>query len=506
MPPATASIFCRNFPPPQQRLDVSAREFLAHLGLPLVHPLCSDLSSEGNVTARLEEDEGLSSIGRGVFELPRAALDNDKRRDALPRRARADALPNIGPVSLLELHSGSIPQLCLTATTMAAPTLAMAELWLRLFAAVLGPLCLCWLLHREIAGRGQSGSGGGQNGAIAVSLVGLASAGVLATDSLYVYEYGRHFGATLFCVTSILVLRCAFSMNHEEGKAHAGGGRINEGIARHNMWLFRRTACSLIVLVSVIYLRSDGGHAMEATLRQWAATLGLSATSAESVTAHHDPAFRPLDSMSHPGIDLPTLEPGLYHSRSNPHIAAIVSRWPVASRTYDVVSGATPYLVTGDQRTGIPFLIHAVPEQEYVRVWVRNPSDGEYLALDVAFPFAEGGEVFRHNATAPVYLVLHGLNGGSHEEYVKDLVRRRRAEGSTVVVLIARGMMDTAMTGWNVFHGARTGDVDVAARALRKGLVSLAQGTNEDGEKRQILAGVGYSMGACGNGVSLHYL
>ena len=94
---------------------------------------------------------------------------------------------------------------------MAAPTLAMAELWLRLFAAVLGPLCLCWLLHWEIAGRGQSGSGGGQNGAIAVSLVGLASAGVLATDSLYVYEYGRHFGATLFCVTSILVLRCAFS-------------------------------------------------------------------------------------------------------------------------------------------------------------------------------------------------------------------------------------------------------------------------------------------------------
>lgn len=40
--------------------------------------------------------------------------------------------------------------------------------------------------------------------------------------------------------------------------------------------------------------------------------------------------------------------------------------------------------------------------------------------------------------------------------------------------MIARGMMDTKMVGWNVFHGARTGDVDIAARAIRKGLNSLA--------------------------------
>ena len=69
--------------------------------------------------------------------------------------------------------------------------------------------------------------------------------------------------------------------------------------------------------------------------------------------------------MPHPGIDLPTLEPGLYHSRSNPHIASIVSGWPAASRTYDVASGATSDLVTEDQHTGIPFLVHAVLAQEY---------------------------------------------------------------------------------------------------------------------------------------------
>ena len=84
-----------------------------------------------------------------------------------------------------------------------------------------------------------------------------------------------------------------------------------------------------------------------------------------------------------------------------------------------------------------------------------------YIALDIAFPydaFNYGAKKMKlvHDSTKPVYLVLHGLNGGSHEEYVKELVKRRRAEGSTVVVMIARGMMDTSMTGWNVFHGART--------------------------------------------------
>jgi len=76
----------------------------------------------------------------------------------------------------------------------------------------------------------------------------------------------------------------------------------------------------------------------------------------------------------------------------------------------------------------------------------------------------------------------------------KDMVRRRREEGSTVVVLIARGMMDTRLVTWNTFHGARTGDVDAAAMSLLDGLTSLAS-ANGRGERRQLLAGVGYSMG-----------
>jgi hypothetical protein len=153
---------------------------------------------------------------------------------------------------------------------------------------------------------------------------------------------------------------------------------------------------------------------------------------------------------SHPGIDLPVIMPGLYHSRTNALVSSIVRHWPESNRLYDVSNGATPYLVNGDQRTGIPFVINNVKDQEYVRVWTSNPYDGEVLALDVAFPYSnychravvgddedgdggcvggtvdgDGGEEgassrieFVHDLERPVYLLLHGLNGGSHEEYM----------------------------------------------------------------------------------------
>lgn len=155
--------------------------------------------------------------------------------------------------------------------------------------------------------------------------------------------------------------------------------------------------------------------------------------------------------------------------------------------------------MNGDQRTGIPFLVNKIDEQEYIRVYVTNPYDDESIALDIAFAYnhdssqGDGKRQFVHHLDQPVYLILHGLNGGSQEEYVKDFVFRRRSEGSTVIVMIARGMMDTTVRGWNVFHGARTGDVDVAARAVRKGLAEVAKA---NGVERQILSGVGYSMGA----------
>ena len=167
------------------------------------------------------------------------------------------------------------------------------------------------------------------------------------------------------------------------------------------------------------------------------------------------------------------------------HATQIVDEWPESYRAYAEVS--TPWLPTGDGRTGIPFLVNAVRSPNWIRVWLPL-ADGEVVALDIAFP--KRG----HVTDQPVYLVLHGLNGGSSEEYVKDFaLRRTEQEGATVIVMVARGLMDLPIRSMNVFHGARWEDPHQAALAIRK---AISPG--------QIFAGVGYSMGAIilGNMVS----
>jgi predicted alpha/beta-fold hydrolase len=72
-------------------------------------------------------------------------------------------------------------------------------------------------------------------------------------------------------------------------------------------------------------------------------------------------------------------------------------------------AGATRWMLTGDTRTGLPFLLNKVPTPKYVRVWVPMPHDEEVVAIDISFPSSG------HNISKPLYMVLHGLNGGSSE-------------------------------------------------------------------------------------------
>lgn len=65
-------------------------------------------------------------------------------------------------------------------------------------------------------------------------------------------------------------------------------------------------------------------------------------------------------------LDLPTIEPGLYYDESNPFISNVVKDWPADKRTYDDGRG-TPWMITGDTRTGLPFMVNNNPEQKYVR-------------------------------------------------------------------------------------------------------------------------------------------
>jgi predicted alpha/beta-fold hydrolase len=130
----------------------------------------------------------------------------------------------------------------------------------------------------------------------------------------------------------------------------------------------------------------------------------------------------------------------LYFDSSNEFVSSLVDHWPEHYRTYDQTVGATMWMPTGDSRTGFPFLLNFYEDPHKLRVFVRTDDD-EFVSLDMAFP--KNG----HNSSVPLYFVLHGLNGGSNEEYIRDLTYRRLEEGSTVIVMVARGLMDLPVRG-----------------------------------------------------------
>lgn len=136
------------------------------------------------------------------------------------------------------------------------------------------------------------------------------------------------------------------------------------------------------------------------------------------------------------------VEPGIYYQHDNIAIIQVVERWKETLPDYSQV--ATRWQWTGDARTGLPYLMNHPEAPTFHRVWLPTVDD-EYVALDIAFPPSGG-----HNASNPLYLVLHGLNGGSEEGYVKDLAAARTQAGSTVVVMVARGLMNTPIQGWTV--------------------------------------------------------
>lgn len=327
-----------------------------------------------------------------------------------------------------EQRVGILSQL-ITYAYIALPALmAMTELWFRLLSFAIAPMVFTYLLSLALRPmkNNVTPTVRRERYECFIMLLGIGSALVLFTDTSYVHAHGRLLGGLILCTLVMLSLRRTQSLCH----------------LRKSM---NGTISLLLLLTVYLYL-------------------------------HSEPAGSGF--YDHPGIDVPTIQPGLYFSEHNPFINRIAELWPSSHRTYDTSTGMSPF-PTGDAHTGIPFLVNAPLEQTYVRVWVPSEVDNEAVALDIAFPL-DGV----HSLEKPVFLILHGLNGGSHEEYVRELVVRRTKEGFTCAVMIARGMMDTPVFGWNVFHGARITDVEVTAKMLRKAL-----GPN------QMLAGVGYSMG-----------
>jgi hypothetical protein len=138
-----------------------------------------------------------------------------------------------------------------------------------------------------------------------------------------------------------------------------------------------------------------------------------------------------------------TVKAGLYYNVNNTLIRNMVTKWQANLPEYSQV--ATPFWMTGEARTGMPYTFGYVADPpRFHRVWLPT-FDNEFVAMDISFPRENG-----HNWKKPLYLVFHGLNGGSKEGYVVDFCSERNKEGSTCVVLIARGLGDTPIQGWTV--------------------------------------------------------
>jgi predicted alpha/beta-fold hydrolase len=355
-------------------LPASTQAFLQKLSMSSVHPFCQD---PGRILA-------------------------------------ATDIPPMGPLAMPWNDEDTWESLVTFIYMYLPPLFALVDSWFRLLSGVVAPVALLYLVWNKQCGTPIKDS----RRVSKVVLIAAVCSLLIMTDSMYVYEYGAHYGVTMFVASIVLGFKACQRL----------GLRIIAALLS-------------LLLLTAILLTWDGF--MDTT------DSGL------------------------------TIEPGLYYNADNALVNKTVSLWPERLRTYTREFGATPWMQTGDARTGLPYFFNRrVPVTKFIRVHLPV-EDGEVLILGITFP--EQG----HNPAKPIYMVLHGVNGGTTEDYLRDLAWRRTRANSTVIVMVSRGLMDAPLKSWNIFHGARWSDAHETALAIRSAM-----------EPGQMLAGIGYSMGA----------
>ena len=393
----------------------SSKEFLQQLNLPMVNPFCNEYY-------HVNDNDSTMTMIASSSSYPWMMMDNM----TVPTTSFATA-PSMGSVSMiptvLDFQNEPIGSL-ITFCYMTLPAIVgLICLWIRLLSAYIAPIGVLYLLrwkYNDYFCFGRLGLQPLKHYAPAspppkrrYMIATVVSSLIIMVDAQYVLEYDHpYYGIFLFVTSCNLVL----SICRNNGNIHH---KNHHRASKH----FRVTRLIVEILIMVaLYLTVDDIKTMK----------------------YH---------FGHVGDDVPTVSEGIYYDTTNPFMEKVVQdnpTWPAESRVYDYQHGATPWMVTGDSRTGLPYLFNDVPTPKYHRVWLPTTSeeddDNEYLALDISFPTNGNG----HDPTKPLYLIFHGLNGGSNDGYVQDITVRRNQEGSTVVVMIARGIMDTPIRGWTV--------------------------------------------------------
>lgn len=89
------------------------------------------------------------------------------------------------------------------------------------------------------------------------------------------------------------------------------------------------------------------------------------------------------------------------------------------------------------------------------------------------------------NSSVPIYVILHGLGGGSHEPLIRNVAETIANEGWETVVINSRGCCRTKITSGKLFNAFSTDDVKEVLVELRKRFPN-----------RPIYT-IGFSFGAC---------
>lgn len=300
-----------------------------------------------------------------------------------------DIVPQMGPaeIDFIDLHDGSLWSALVTQLYMFVPKfLVFWFLWFLVFAPIIAPLgCLYLIGHCNASSDNMARTTHAQK----------------SNDVQKVAPPYLSFVCTMTVASSLAILKDLMYVHDF---------RVSYGTA-------------LFLFSSFLVLRTCIRYQLHCTRR----CLLMFWIAASVLPSYHDQE---------------SVNEGLYYDKGNPLVHRIVSLLGPELSLYSRENGATAWMYTGDVRTGLPFFLNKITEPpNWVRVWLptETPHDREVIALDISFPAAG------HNDAKPVYLLLHGLSGGSSEGYLLDLTTRRNRQGSTVIAMIARGMMGKSL-------------------------------------------------------------
>lgn len=292
-------------------------------------------------------------------------------------------IPKQGPIRNddISYYGDTIYEKIQVRATMYLPELlALTELWLRLFAIYIIPMTISYLLYYIMTinthhtNTFQSLS---LNYMTYMSIITLLSCIVIMTDTMYILEYnGKQYGILLFMITNVLL----FAVLYYQSTSRDITVIINKQRLRNTIGKIQ--SFFVILVVGCYYYDS-------------------------SILKQSKLIFN--EQVTH-------IKEGLYYDKSNLIISnAINNHWSKHNWDYDDENHShnitrTQWMITGDSRTGLPFLLNHVNIPKYTRIYLNMPHDNEVIALDIAFPKVGG-----YNPYKPLYFILHGLNGGSSE-------------------------------------------------------------------------------------------